>query len=109
VVKLNKSGFIGRDALVQIREAGTTRRLVAFEVVGRGVARAGYRLQSTEGEDIGYVTTGMPSPTLQQRIGLGYVPTELSREGSEFDVLIRGKPVRARAVKMPFYKPRYKK
>ncbi len=109
VVKLNKSGFVGRDALVQIKEAGTARRLVAFEVVGRGVARAGYPLRSVEGDDIGYVTTGMPSPTLQKRIGLGLVPTELSREGSEFDVIIRDKPVRARAVKMPFYKPRYKK
>jgi aminomethyltransferase len=51
----------------------------------------------------------MPSPTLQKRLGLGLVPTELSREGSEFDVIIRDKPVRAHAVKMPFYKPRYKK
>jgi len=55
------------------------------------------------------VTTGMPSPTLGNNYGLGYVPTDLSSEGSEFDVMVRDRPVRARAVKTPFYKPRYKK
>jgi aminomethyltransferase len=51
----------------------------------------------------------MPSPTLGKNLGLGYVPTELATEGSEFDVIVRDKPVRARVVKTPFYKPRYKK
>lgn len=109
VVKLDKGDFIGRDALAAIKQTGTTRRLAAFEMVGRGVARGGYPIHSVEGAEIGYVTTGMPSPTLGKPLGLGYVPTELSAVDSEFDVLVRNKPVRARVVKMPFYKPRYKR
>lgn len=109
IVKLDKGDFIGRDALLAIKQSGPARRLVGFEMVGRGVARGGYAIHSIEGEQIGAVTTGMPSPTLGKPLGLGYVPTALSSEGSEFDVLIRDRPVRARAVKIPFYKPRYKK
>jgi len=109
VVKLDKGAFVGDDALRRIRQAGVQRKLVGFEMIGRGIARGGYEIRSIAGERIGYVTTGMPSPTLGKNLGLGYVPTELAREGSEFDVIVREKPVRARVVKTPFYKPRYKK
>jgi aminomethyltransferase len=109
VVKLDKGDFVGREALAAVKQAGTARRLTGFEMVGRGVARGGYAIHSTEGKDIGFVTTGMPSPTLGKPLGLGYVPRALSTEGSEFDIMIRNKPVRARAVKIPFYKARYKK
>jgi aminomethyltransferase len=109
VVKLDKGDFVGRDALQEIKQAGVSRRLVGFEMVGRGVARAEYPIHSVEGEQIGSVTTGMPSPTLNKPLGLGYVPKDVSQEGSEFDIIVRSKPVRARVVKMPFYKPRYKK
>jgi aminomethyltransferase len=100
---------VGRDALLAIKERGPARKLAGFEIVGRGIARAGYAIQSTTGEPIGHVTSGMPSPTLNKPLGLGLVAVEYSTPGSEFDILIRGKPVRARAVKTPFYKPRYKK
>ncbi|HEU5086613.1 MAG TPA: glycine cleavage system aminomethyltransferase GcvT, partial [Roseiflexaceae bacterium] len=109
VVKLSKGPFVGSERLAQIKAEGTQRRLVGFEMVGRGIGRGGYEIRSLEGERIGEVTTGMPSPTLGKNLGMGYVPTELSKEGSEFDVIVRDKPVRARAVKMPFYKPKYKK
>jgi aminomethyltransferase len=109
VVKLNKGDFVGRERLAQIKVEGSARRLVGFEMVGRGVARGGYEIRSVEGERIGEVTTGMPSPTLGKNLGMGYVPTALSAEGSEFDVMVRDRTVRARAVKMPFYKPKYKK
>ncbi len=109
VVKLDKGDFVGRETLAAIKQAGPARKLTGFEVTGRGVARQGHPIHSLEGEEIGFVSTGMPSPTLDKRLGLGYVPTELSREGSEFDIVMRGKPVRARAVKIPFYKARYKK
>ena len=55
------------------------------------------------------VSTGMPSPTLGKNYGLGYVPAELASVGSEFDVVVRDRPVRVQAVKTPFYRPRYKK
>ncbi|NTV65782.1 MAG: glycine cleavage system aminomethyltransferase GcvT, partial [Oscillochloris sp.] len=109
VVKLDKGNFIGREALAQIKAQGPTRRLTGFEMVGKGIARGDYPVHSVAGEPIGFVTTGMPSPTLGKPLGMAYVPTALSGEGSEFDIMIRGKPVRARAIKMPFYKPRYKK
>jgi aminomethyltransferase len=109
VVKLNKGDFVGRAALAQLKEAGTARRLAGFEMVGRGIARAGYTIHNTSGEPIGSVTTGMPAPSLGKNLGLGFVPVGLASEGSEFDIIIREKPVRARVVKTPFYKPRYKK
>jgi aminomethyltransferase len=109
VVKLDKGDFVGRDTLQQIKQAGVQRKLAGFELVGRGIARGGYAIRSMEGERIGEVTTGMPSPTLGKNLGLGYLPTALSTEGSEFDIIVRDRPVRARVVKTPFYKPRYKK
>jgi aminomethyltransferase len=109
VVKLDKGEFLGAEALRRVKREGVSRRLVGFEMVGRGVARGDYAIQSVAGEPVGRVTTGMPAPTLGKNLGMGYVPTALAAEGSEFDVLVRGKPVRARAVKMPFYKPRYKR
>jgi aminomethyltransferase len=109
VVKHDKGDFVGRNTLQQIKQEGVRRKLAGFEVIGRGIARGGYEIRSTGGERIGEVTTGMPSPTLGKNLGLGYVPTELAAEGSEFDVIVRDRPVRAKVVKTPFYKPRYKK
>jgi aminomethyltransferase len=109
VVKLGKGDFIGRARLAEIKAEGPRRRLVGFEMVGRGIARGGYAIRSTDGAPLGEVTTGMPSPTLGKNLGLGYVPAELALEGGEFDIIVRDKPVRARAIKMPFYKPRYKR
>ncbi len=109
VVKLAKGPFIGSEALARIKEAGPARKLVGLEMVGRGIARAGYPIHTPEGEPAGVVTSGMPSPTLGKNLALGYVPAHLAGEGFEFDVIIRERPVRARVVKTPFYKPRYKK
>jgi aminomethyltransferase len=109
VVKLDKGAFVGSEALRQIKLAGVQRKLAGFEMIGRGIARGGYAIRNVAGEQIGYVTSGMPSPTLGKNLGLGYVPSQMAREGSEFDVIVRDKPVRARVVKTPFYKPRYKK
>ncbi|HWQ15707.1 MAG TPA: glycine cleavage system aminomethyltransferase GcvT [Roseiflexaceae bacterium] len=109
VVKLDKGDFVGAEALRRIKQEGVRRRLTGFEMVGRGVARGEYEIRSIAGEPIGRVTSGMPAPTLGKNLGMGYVPTALSAEGSEFDVLVRERPVRARAVKMPFYRPKYKK
>jgi aminomethyltransferase len=109
VVKLAKGEFVGSEALQQIKTDGVSRKLVGFEMVGRGIARGGYAILSTEGQPLGYVTTGMPAPTVGKNVGLGFVPSELSAEGTEFDVIIRDKPVRARVIKTPFYTPRYKR
>jgi len=98
---LNKN-FIGRDVLLKQKLEGTTKKLVGFEMIERGIARGGYEIASN-GNVVGVVTSGMPAPTLEKNIGLGYVPPELAKVGTEFDVILRGKPTKARVVKTPFY------
>ncbi|MEM8532098.1 MAG: glycine cleavage system aminomethyltransferase GcvT [Chloroflexota bacterium] len=109
VVKLDKGDFIGREALEKIKQEGVTRRLAGFEMIGRGIARSEYPIHSTDDELIGKVTTGMPSPSIGKNLGLGLVPITLAKTDSELDIMVRNKPVRARVVKTPFYKTRYKK
>lgn len=109
VVKLDKGDFVGAETLRRIKAEGVSRKLVGFEMVGRGIARGEYEIRDTAGARIGSVTTGMPAPSLGRNLGLGFVPTSLATEGSEFDIIVREKPVRARVVKTPFYKPKYKK
>lgn len=109
VVKLDKGSFIGHDALLRIKAEGPRRKLIGLEMIGRGIARGGYRITTPEGEDVGEVTTGMPAPTLGKNLALALVRTEHAKIGTELDVIIRDKPVRARIVKTPFYQSRYKK
>jgi len=105
VVKLNKSSFVGKEALEAIKAAPLSRKMVGFEVTGRGVARHGYVLRDpATGAAIGTCTSGSPSPTLGKSIGLGYVSTAHSAIGSPLWVDCRGKNVEAVVVKTPFYK-----
>jgi aminomethyltransferase len=103
-VKLDKPGFVGKEALVRVKAEGSARALVGFEVTGRGIARHGYALLGTSGAPVGLCTSGSPSPTLGKNIGLGYLPTALSKVGTEFAVDCRGKTVEAVVVPTPFYK-----
>jgi aminomethyltransferase len=103
-VKLDKAEFVGKDALLRVKAEGPKRKLVGFEMTGRGIARHGYPLLDRDGRGIGICTSGAPSPTLGKSIGLGYLPAEQSEVGTEFLVDCRGKHVPARVVKTPFYK-----
>ncbi len=103
VVKLDAGDFIGRDALVAIKEQGLKRKLVGFEMTGRGIARHGYPVLY-EGEEVGVVTSGSPAPTLDKNIGLAYVPKKIAKIGKEIDIQVRRKVVRAKIVKTPFYR-----
>ena len=102
--KMEKAEFIGQDALERARETGLKRTLVGLEMVERGIARDGYKVLDDSGRAIGYVTSGSPAPFLKKNIALAYLPPELSREGSELKVEIRGQGVAARVVPTPFYK-----
>jgi aminomethyltransferase len=104
VVKLDKGDFIGRAALAAIKERPLARRLVGFEVLGRGVARHGYVLRDAEQRPVGVCTSGSPGPTVGKNIGLGYVPTGMSQVGTRLLVDCRGKNVEAVVVTTPFYK-----
>jgi aminomethyltransferase len=103
VVKFGGADFIGRGALAWQRAVGTRRRLVGFEMIGRGIARHGYPIHDLSGNGVGEVTSGGPAPTLEKNIGLGYVPFELSNPGTELQIGCRGKLVTARVVDGPFY------
>jgi aminomethyltransferase len=108
VVKLDKGPFVGREALQQVKTEGARRKLVGLEMTGRGIARGGYPVANVEGTVIGEVTTGMPAPTIGKNLALALVQTGHTKTGTELDVIIRGKPVRAQVVKTPFYQSRYK-
>jgi aminomethyltransferase len=103
IVKFDKGDFLGRDTLVKQREAGIRRKLIGFEMVGRGIGRDGYEVQAG-GAPAGWVTSGGPSPTLGKNIGLCYLPVELAETGRTIDVVVRGQPVEAVTVPTPFYK-----
>lgn len=107
VVKFDKPSFLGREALLQQREQGLARKLVGFEMVGRGIARHGHPIASTAGgelKNVGHVTSGAPGLSVGKNIGLGYVPVELSELGTRLDIVIRDKPLEARVCATPFYK-----
>jgi aminomethyltransferase len=102
IVKLDKpGGFIGSEALVRQKKEGLKRKLAGFKLTGKGIARHGYPTLR-QGKRVGEVTSGTMSPVLKEPIGLAYLPAELSKEGTPFDVEIRGKPVAAVVVKTPF-------
>jgi aminomethyltransferase len=103
-VKFDKADFIGKSALVQVVAEGPKRKLVGFEMIGRGIARHGYPLLSNAQEPLGICTSGAPSPTLGKNIGLGYLPVNLAELGSEFLVDCRGRMIAARVVPTPFYR-----
>ncbi len=103
-VKFDKPDFIGKAALQRQQAEGVRRRLAGFVMADRGIPRHGYPI-ARDGVEVGTVTSGTYSPTLERNIGLGYVPPDLAVPDREFDVLIRGRPARARTVKTPFYRP----
>ena len=103
IVKLEKGDFVGRGALVRQKEAGIRRKLVGFEMCGRGIGRDGYEVY-LDGAPAGWVTSGSPSPTLNKNIGLCYLPTEQAQPGKAIQIIVRNQPVDAKTVETPFYK-----
>jgi aminomethyltransferase len=103
LVKLKKGEFVGSGILNVQKIAGLKKKLVGFTLGDRNIARHGYPVFAN-GEPSGVVCSGTMSPTLGIPIGTAYVPTELTKEGSTFEVEIRGKRVPATVVKPPFYK-----
>lgn len=97
--------FVGREALEKVQaEGGPKKRLVGLQMVERGIGRDGYPVFSTEGEKIGEITSGSPSPFLKKNIALAYVPMAHLEPGTEVTVEIRGQKVKAVVVPTPFYK-----
>ena len=107
-VKLDKYDFIGKDSLKALKESGNARKLVAFELTGKGMVRGGYDVE-IDGEVVGFVTTGLKSPTLDKFIGMAIIDSDKARVGQEIGIRVRKKLVPAVIVKRPFYKKQYKK
>jgi aminomethyltransferase len=103
IVKLDKGEFVGRDALIKQKERGLSRKLVGFEMRGRGIGRDGYEVL-IDGSPAGWVTSGSPAPTLNKNIGLCYLPIQAARTGQKIQVVVRNQPVDAEVVETPFYK-----
>jgi aminomethyltransferase len=113
-VNWDKGDFIGREVMLRAappfsppkvggERGGVRRKLIGFQMVGRGIPRSDYEI-AHQGQVVGRVTSGSYAPTLEAAIGMGYVPPELARPGTKIEVLIRGRPVRAEVVRKPFYR-----
>lgn len=103
LVKWGKGDFVGREALAAQKERGIPRKLVGFTMEARTFPRHGYPV-SYQNEPSGIVCSGTMSPTLGIPIGTCYLPTAAAREGTTFEVEIRGRRHSATVVKLPFYK-----
>lgn len=104
VVKPEQKDFIGRAEMLSQKEKGLPRKLVGFKMIERGIPRQGYKLFAFDDREIGYVTSGTPSPTRGDNIGIAYVDKEFATEGAKFNVEIRSRKVQALVVKTPFVK-----
>lgn len=103
--KLEKGGFIGFDALNEVRRrGGPARKLVGLEMIERGIARDGYKVFSLDGREIGYVTSGSPAPFVKKNIALAYVRPDFAPQGTEVAVEVRQTKVKAAVVPTPFYR-----
>jgi aminomethyltransferase len=103
VTKFTKH-FVNSAALQQQKQAGPASKLVGFEMIDRGIPRHDYPIVDAAGNNIGKVTSGTQSPSLQKAIGMGYVKTGFAKEGTEIFISIRDNKIKAKVVKPPFYK-----
>jgi aminomethyltransferase len=103
ITKFTKA-FVDSAVLKAQKDNGTTRKLVGFELLDRGIPRHGHNVVDAAGNVVGVVTSGTQSPTLQKPIGMAYVPNASAAEGSEVLVDVRGKVLKGRVVKLPFLK-----
>ena len=95
---------IDREYNEKQKAEGVTRKLVAFEITGKGIARHEYEICDAEGNHIGEVTSGTMGPSVKKAIGMGYVKKEFSKVGSEIFIKIRETLIPAVVVRLPFYK-----
>ena len=101
ITKFDKGAFTASDIIKKEKEAGLPRKLVAFEVLEKGIPRSHYQVASN-GKVIGEVTSGTYSPLLKKGIGMAYVDSDFATLGTEIDIIVRDQPVKSRVVKAPF-------
>ncbi|MBN1684602.1 MAG: glycine cleavage system aminomethyltransferase GcvT [Gammaproteobacteria bacterium] len=105
VTNLDKN-FIGSEAIRKQKQEGLKRKLVGFEMLERGIARHGYKVFKN-GREIGIVTSGTLSPTLNKAIGMAFVPIDVAKPDTEIEIQIRNITAKAKIIKLPFYKKKF--
>ena len=102
VIKPAKKDFLGKAKILAGKEKGLQKSLVGFKMLEKGIPRQGYTLHAADGQQIGIVTSGTHSPSLDEPIGIGFVATPYVADGSEISVDIRGRKAKAKVCKTPF-------
>ena len=98
------NNFNNSDALYKQKEEGVNRKLIGFELLERGIPRKDYEITDVYGNIIGRVTSGTQSPSLQKALGMGYIQKEFAKANTEIYIRVRKKILKAKVVKLPFYK-----
>ena len=102
VTKFTKE-FVGDNIIKKAKLEGTESKLIAFELLDRGIPRKDYEIEDVDGNVIGEVTSGTMAPSVKKAIGMGYVKSEHSNLGSKIFIKIRNKSISAEIIKLPFY------
>jgi len=103
-IKVAKGEFNGRGPIADALTNGTTTRLCGLEVLDPGIVRDGAPLSTADGREIGFVTSGTKTPTLNKAIALAYLSADLTGVGAEVFATVRDRRLRARVVSIPFYR-----
>jgi aminomethyltransferase len=103
ICKMEKAPFLGSEVLAAQKQNGLPRKLVGFEMLDKRIGRDGYPVD-VNGQEVGRVTSGCPSPSLKKNIGMAYVPPAASAIGTDLQIDIRGQKAAARIIAVPFYK-----
>ena len=103
IIGWKKAEFLGQDVLRKQKAEGAPRKLVGFEMIDRAIGRHGYDVY-INGQKAGLVTSGTQTPFLKKAIGMAYLPSDHTAPGTEFEVEIRGRRLKAKVVPLPFYK-----
>jgi len=103
ITKFTKE-FINHEELKTQKEGGASKKLVGLEIIDKGIARKDYPITNADGKEIGIVTSGTMSPSLNKAIAMAYVSKELTKIGSEVYIQVRKKKIRAVVVDLPFLK-----
>jgi aminomethyltransferase len=104
ITKLDKDDFIGKSWMMSQKKAGLSKKLVGFVMDDRRIPRHGYKVLNEAGDEIGVVTSGTQSPSLNIAIGLAYVPVENAKIGSSLQINMGSRNATAHIVKIPFLK-----
>jgi len=100
---MDKGPFVGRERLAEYVEAGAALTVIGLTSGSRVVPRQDYVIRK-DGADVGFVTSGTFSPTLQKPIGIGYLPPEVATPGTEVDVVVRERAEKMTVTELPFYR-----